>query len=144
MPILPKLIVPPYDAQPLSRQMLATTAVIYNGADGLNITPGTIAAGAALKTGVIFAPGFDWIEIDAETGGAAPNNNPLGIAIVHCNEASAEIVEETLGQIAAGVTQTNGVVRAPLAGLYLFKLKFYGVDGPTNLHNVRWLKLTKQ
>ena len=146
MAVQPKLIVPPYDSLPSSRQVLATTGFVFDGADGLNMAPTvqSIALGSAIKSATIFAPGFDHIELVVQVGDTAPYNGACGVAIVCCDESGTEIVEDEIGQFPAQSLGYTGIVRASYPGLYLFKLKLFSIGAACRVFAVRWLKLTKQ
>jgi hypothetical protein len=139
----PKLLIPPYDAIPGSRQTMAMTAIILDGVDGHNIANLTvIGAGSSVLTPIFFSPGFDHIEVVARVGDLAPNTSDCAVDVVICDERQFDISTENIGQLGAGPFQS--VLRCEFPGLYLWRLKFSGVGGPTRISNLYWIKLSKR
>ena len=122
--ILPMRFAPGYDSMPQSRQTIEASAIVLNGADGLNLTlPYAIAPGAGVTTGAIYVAGFNYFTVLLMCG-----SGQLGVAIVTLdpNDNTTELHETSIGSTnGPGVTTR---LEKEMHGLHTIKLKFFNSD----------------
>ena len=127
--ILPKRFSPSFDVMTYSRQSIEGSAIILNGADGLNIADNTqVVGGGSVKTQPIYVSGFNFFELLVQAG-----DFNLSLVKLDPRDNFTELYE-----LAMGSTVNNGGISKlsiEAHGLHTIKLKLSNND-PVN---VSWI-----